>query len=419
MKGKEKLTTCPNCGSDIKEGSSFCEVCGTRLSGVREISDEIQQEVEQEQLEEASVKPGIPSSHPQGAVNYEQNSQSSGSRSILTRVICVIVLVLIGGGVWFFFNNKTIATLTSITGINDDVSISGKQFLPEQQLESEQSAIKARVEDIFAKMIKYLSSRDYDPNFEQSFLSAEYNDLYNEASEIADKIDDLLMDSNPWTGQDADRPSIQVVNIDKVSDNKARVEILYKPYSGMDRMEQRTLFLVKENGIWLIDDFREEPYYSSVKGYLKKYIEENQNKPINENEEDNSVDDAISNENERENDNNAIITEGKYDEEILMKADNMPEFADGGMKGLMIYLKEAINYPPNAKASGIEGRVTVQFIVNLDGSISDAYVLRGVNPDLDKEALRVINSMPKWKPGTNRGETVRVRYTVPVNFRLN
>jgi len=106
------------------------------------------------------------------------------------------------------------------------------------------------------------------------------------------------------------------------------------------------------------------------------------------------------------------------EQEIFQVVEQMPEYPDGGMAGLMKYLSGAIRYPAIAAENGVQGRVTVQFVVNRDGSIVDATVLRGVDPYLDKEALRVINSMPKWKPGMQRGKPVRVRYTVPVNFRL-
>lgn len=99
--------------------------------------------------------------------------------------------------------------------------------------------------------------------------------------------------------------------------------------------------------------------------------------------------------------------------------ENMPEFPDGGMAGLMQYLAENIRYPKKAQQEGTQGRVTVQFIVEKDGSISHTSILRGVHPELDAEAMRVINTMPKWKPGTQRGEVVRVKYTIPVMFRLS
>ena len=106
------------------------------------------------------------------------------------------------------------------------------------------------------------------------------------------------------------------------------------------------------------------------------------------------------------------------EEEIFEVVEQMPEFPNGGMAGLMQFLSKNIKYPTIAQENGTQGRVTVQFVVNRDGSIVDAKVIRGVDPYLDKEALRVINSMPKWKPGMQRGEPVRVKYTVPVMFRL-
>ena len=85
---------------------------------------------------------------------------------------------------------------------------------------------------------------------------------------------------------------------------------------------------------------------------------------------------------------------------------------------LLQYLAKSIKYPVIAQENGIQGRVSCSFVVNKDGSIVDAEVIRGVDPSLDKEALRVINSMPKWSPGKQRGKPVRVKYTVPVTFRL-
>ena len=96
----------------------------------------------------------------------------------------------------------------------------------------------------------------------------------------------------------------------------------------------------------------------------------------------------------------------------------MPEFPNGGMTALMKYLSDNIRYPEAAHKAGIQGRVTVQFVVGKDGSIGNVSILRGVNADLDAEAIRVISSMPKWKPGTQKGEPVKVKYTVPVMFRL-
>ena len=95
----------------------------------------------------------------------------------------------------------------------------------------------------------------------------------------------------------------------------------------------------------------------------------------------------------------AVEEEEPEEQTIFEVVEQMPEFPNGGMAGLMQYLSKNIKYPTIAQENGTQGRVTVQFVVNRDGSIVDAKVLRGVDPYLDKEAIRVISSMPKWKPG--------------------
>ena len=110
--------------------------------------------------------------------------------------------------------------------------------------------------------------------------------------------------------------------------------------------------------------------------------------------------------------------EVKVDENgIHQVCEEMPEFP-GGMQECMKWLGKNINYPAEAKEKGTQGRIIIQFVVEKDGSITEAKVARGVDPLLDAEALRVINSSPKWKPGKQGGQPVRVKYTLPVTFRL-
>ena len=113
-----------------------------------------------------------------------------------------------------------------------------------------------------------------------------------------------------------------------------------------------------------------------------------------------------------------IIKSNVTDADVYEVVENMPEFPNGGMAALMKYLTDNIRYPEAAKKAGIQGRVIVQFVVDKDGSIKNVRTLRGVNSDLDAEAIRVIQSMPKWKPGTQKGEPVKVKYTIPVMFRI-
>ena len=97
--------------------------------------------------------------------------------------------------------------------------------------------------------------------------------------------------------------------------------------------------------------------------------------------------------------------------------EEMPSFP-GGSAALMSYLSSNTKYPVVAQENGVQGRVIVSFVVERDGSISDVKVARSVDPSLDREAQRVVKSMPRWKPGKQNGSAVRVKYTVPVVFRL-
>lgn len=114
----------------------------------------------------------------------------------------------------------------------------------------------------------------------------------------------------------------------------------------------------------------------------------------------------------------ASTVEEEPEEQVIFEVvENMPEFP-GGMSELMQYFSKNIKYPTIAQENGTQGRVIVQFVVNRDGSIVDPVVVRSIDPYLDREALRVIMAMPKWKPGMQRGKSVRVKFTVPVQFRL-
>ncbi len=114
----------------------------------------------------------------------------------------------------------------------------------------------------------------------------------------------------------------------------------------------------------------------------------------------------------------AIEIEEESDEEFFMVVENMPEFP-GGDAGLMKYIQNNVKYPPIAKEYNITGKVYVSFIVDKSGSVTDVKIARGVDKSLDAEALRVVKSLPKYKPGKQRGKAVRVMFTIPINFTLN
>lgn len=105
------------------------------------------------------------------------------------------------------------------------------------------------------------------------------------------------------------------------------------------------------------------------------------------------------------------------EEEIFVAVQQMPEFP-GGQAALMKWLSNNIRYPQIALDNGISGRVIVKFVVEKDGSVGGVTLVKGVDKDLDREAMRVAKAMPKWQPGKNNGQAVRCYYTLPVTFRL-
>ncbi|HEY3369902.1 MAG TPA: energy transducer TonB [Prolixibacteraceae bacterium] len=109
--------------------------------------------------------------------------------------------------------------------------------------------------------------------------------------------------------------------------------------------------------------------------------------------------------------------EVEEDAPVFFIVEEMPEFP-GGDAALRAFLAQSVKYPTIAQENGIQGKVYVNFVVDKDGGISNVKIARGVDPALDKEAIRVVNSLPKWKPGKQGGKPVRVSYTVPINFIL-
>lgn len=108
----------------------------------------------------------------------------------------------------------------------------------------------------------------------------------------------------------------------------------------------------------------------------------------------------------------------KQEETKIFDVVEQPPSFPGGQAALLSWLSSHVKYPPIAEENGIQGRVIVGFVVERDGSVSQVQVIRGVDPSLDKEAARVVASMPKWTPGRQNGQNVRVKYNVPVNFKL-
>ena len=108
----------------------------------------------------------------------------------------------------------------------------------------------------------------------------------------------------------------------------------------------------------------------------------------------------------------------RYSEHYIYDVvEHMPIFP-GGMAAMMEFINQNKRYPKDALLEKVQGRVIISFVVEKDGSLSNIEVHKGVKPSLDKEAVRIVKSMPKWKPGTQDGKNVRVRYCIPVSFKL-
>lgn len=114
----------------------------------------------------------------------------------------------------------------------------------------------------------------------------------------------------------------------------------------------------------------------------------------------------------------AVVEEEEETQEVFFIVEEMPTFP-GGDDALRKFIAQSVKYPVIAQENGIQGRVFVSFVVNSKGEVTNVKVARPFDPNLDKEAVRVVQSMPKWAPGKQRGKPVKVSYTVPINFVLN
>ena len=135
-------------------------------------------------------------------------------------------------------------------------------------------------------------------------------------------------------------------------------------------------------------------------------------------EDDVEIEDEIEIEDTESDEDEEIEIIEEDDDEFFMVVENMPIFP-GGDLGLMKYIQKHVKYPAIAKEYNITGKVYVSFIVDKSGSVTNVKIVRGVDKNLDAEAVRVVKSLPKYKPGKQRGLAVRVMFTIPINFTLN
>ncbi len=112
-----------------------------------------------------------------------------------------------------------------------------------------------------------------------------------------------------------------------------------------------------------------------------------------------------------------VVSQKEQKPEVFMVVENMPEYP-GGNEAMFAFFAKNMKYPADAQKNKVQGRVLVTFVVERDGTITDVQVAKPTFPSLDDEAMRLVKKMPKWKPGTQRGVPVRVKFTLPVVFKL-
>jgi TonB family protein len=131
----------------------------------------------------------------------------------------------------------------------------------------------------------------------------------------------------------------------------------------------------------------------------------------------NYYDSSYNNGQSSSNSESLFYEKSEVEDKVFDVVEQMPTFP-GGQGALMKYLADNIKYPAEAQKNGVQGRVVVSFVVERDGSLSDFQIVRSVDPSIDEEAIRVAKAMPRWIPGRQNGSTTRVKYNIPVSFRL-
>jgi len=227
--------------------------------------------------------------------------------------------------------------------------------------------------------------------------------------------------------ENEDTSEMTTVSI-KILKDKERDEVIVRGYDSMNKASRESLIKKLENGnpLYIVDDVKmikgfrlnsiiptkiESISVLKDKSALEVYGEEGKDGVILITLKDKTKTPTKKPE--------TIDSKRKSDrDDVFMVVENQPEFP-GGVQALMKFLGDNIKYPVEAHKNGIEGRVITSFIVNKDGSVSDIEIVRGVDPLLDAEAIRVIEMMPLWKPGTQKEEAVNVSFKMPVIFRLS
>ena len=406
---------CIHCGESIEEDSAFCPFCGKpqtveEVMPVEEVKkapkkETIRNEVQKPKpLHEEPIENGRVIEVPDFTNEVIENNTSRTNRWIWA------ILILIGliGGAWYYYSQQ-----------NRGYSSSG-----------ETTAIDTTLVDttlVDDNMANYSNARDF---LEQFYKGENGDEGYIEQFVTANVLNKLKRDYEydncndclaTWVftaypaGADYDLEGGPYISETEVK-GRYKVDFKYSVRDG-NRKEYRTrtvyLTVTEKDGKYLISDYETIEPERDMEAY--EDVQE-EGKEI-----DTPSEDVVSQERSAMDARQEMMEKHESpkneDMNIYDNVDQMPSFPSG-QAALMQWLSSNMKYPTIAAENGIQGRVNVQFVVEKDGSLSNVHVVSPVDPSLDKEALRVVKSLPRMIPGKKNGSPVRVKYTVPVTFKL-
>ncbi|MBP5715436.1 MAG: TonB family protein [Prevotella sp.] len=368
-----KLGRCVNCGELIDPGTSICPHCGAEQ--VRII-----------------------------------NVEKSGSKTRLW-IIGVVLLVglLVGGAGWYFFIRES----GNIQASSEDTDYIEE---PTDSISDdfEEGDMPSNALDFLDRFYK---GKYDDDDYIKEYVTANVLNKLKRDYEYDCPSDDCLA---AWVftaypaGADLDLEEGPIFSSTDI-DGRYKVDFKYSFYNGEQKgYETRTVYLTvtEMDGKYLISDYEVVEDAGEIE-------QEQETQEIQENDmQSEKVDPQVKSAVEfRSGDIKESEPPKTEDTNVYDQVEQMPQFP-GGQAALIQYLARNIKYPVAAEENGIQGKVVVTFIVERDGTISNVKIAKSVDPSLDREALRVVKSMPRWQPGKQKGANVRVKYTAPVNFSL-
>ena len=410
------IKVCPNCGSYLDLSERTCAKCGYSFYREKEtnsMTNQSQQKICVDELQEERRE----REEVDTLLDDEPNSKKW--------IWILLSVFIIGVGAWYFYQNsgwsKDRTTQTEAID-SDSVSISEEK---EDAVDETPTSPLAFLEDFYKGE---MGDEGYIEQYVTASVLKKLKNDYEYECPSGDCLADWVFTAYP-AGADLDLEKGPIIT-ETSEEGKYKVDFKYSGYNG-DRKtyETRTVYLTvsEVDGKYVISDYKVKDDNMGVshdfEGDKQNKGEVSEKSGMNDNPQDNSrsFEDSKSQAKNTTEFTQRDIEKGEVqkaeDINIYEVVDRPPSFP-GGMGALMSWLGQNVRYPVTAAENGVQGRVIVQFVVEKDGSVTNVRVAKSVDPSLDKEAVRVVKSMPRWIPGKSNGSTVRVKHTVPVVFNF-